>query len=46
MPVTDVVKSYEHWLRQQCDVVEHGLVKKRERMASGPLMFFRATCFR
>ncbi|EJZ17862.1 DUF2252 domain-containing protein (plasmid) [Rhizobium sp. Pop5] len=46
MSVIDVVKSYEHWLRQHCDVVEQGLVKKHERMASDPLMFFRATCFR
>ncbi len=46
MSVIDDVRNYEAWLRKQCAVVEEGLRKKHNRMTSGPLMFFRATCFR
>jgi hypothetical protein len=40
------VADYENWLRKRCDVVEHGLCKKHDRMASDAFKFFRATSFR
>ena len=39
-------KSYEDWLRTQCDVVEADLDYKHQRMAKDPFKFLRATFFR
>ena len=39
-------EKYEHWLRQQCCVVEADLEKKHERMRESAFIFLRATFFR
>lgn len=44
--VIEDTAAYERWLRTQCDVVESGLRKKHDLMASDPFKFLRATFFR
>ena len=44
--VVDDYDDYVAWLRTQCEVVEEGLVKKRETMAQSPFGLMRATYFR
>ena len=39
-------KQYEAWLRQQCDVIEPDLRKKRKKMRKNAFTFLRATYFR
>lgn len=46
MSIVDDTKHFETWLGQYCEVVKHGLDKKRCRMAESPFKFFRATCYR
>ncbi|WP_342724176.1 DUF2252 family protein [Bradyrhizobium sp. B097] len=39
-------RSYESWMRTQCEVVEDDLDRKHERMKESSFLFLRATFFR
>lgn len=45
-PILQDVDDYEHWLRQQCEVVETDLTVKHERMRRSAFDFLRASYFR
>jgi hypothetical protein len=45
MSIQRDTRSYEKWLRKECQVVRHDLDRKHKRMASDPFMFLRATYY-